>query len=432
MNKVNTAYTQYKSQRPANKKTAPVSARAVSSSAALMRKAGNCACGGGCPRCNGKEKLPLQTKLNVSQPGDALEREADQVAEQVLRMPSASTNTSTDAAPQVSRMASSTESSRSATPAVHDTLSASGQPLDATTRQFFEPRFGHDFSHVRVHADTQAAASAQSVDARAYTVGSKVVFNTGEYAPHSPSGQRLLAHELTHVVQQSQGSGRALQRAPQTPGECDPNDLGTLGEPGMFVKPEADVQAMGLTAKYVTRNATPPADFVLYCPHKSTRPLKKLVPCSKLYWIGDAEKPVLKGKGKDEVWAKMEGETELVWGYVKKSYIQNTPCAPMLPQGPASPDSGTNQPADEPESEDLAPEAVPEEKPTAPEIYSGKKMRITALNNDGWATVKPGYTIFKGGEPFFLPHFLKVKVVRPHSFHTGYYLIEVEEGRYKG
>jgi hypothetical protein len=82
-------------------------------------------------------------------------------------------------------------------------LNSSGQPLDASTRAFFEPRFGHDFSRVRVHTDEKAAESARAVNARAYTVGDNVVMGSGHYLPSSSSGRRLLAHELTHVVQQA-------------------------------------------------------------------------------------------------------------------------------------------------------------------------------------------------------------------------------------
>jgi hypothetical protein len=91
-------------------------------------------------------------------------------------------------------------------PVVHDVLRSPGQPLDAATRAFMEPRFGHDFSRVRVHADARAAASARAVNAHAYTYGRDIVFDTGRYAPGSAAGQHLLAHELTHVLQQRNGS----------------------------------------------------------------------------------------------------------------------------------------------------------------------------------------------------------------------------------
>ena len=84
---------------------------------------------------------------------------------------------------------------------VQSVLSSSGSPLSGSTRAFFEPRFGHDLSHVRVHTDAAAHRSAQEVSALAYTVGSHIAFDAGRYAPQSPDGQRLLAHELTHVVQ---------------------------------------------------------------------------------------------------------------------------------------------------------------------------------------------------------------------------------------
>jgi len=91
-------------------------------------------------------------------------------------------------------------------PVVHEVLNSQGQPLDTTTRAFMEPRFGHDFSRVRVHANSKATESAKAVNALAYTVGQDVVFGDGQYAPGTSAGQKLLAHELTHVVQQS-GSG---------------------------------------------------------------------------------------------------------------------------------------------------------------------------------------------------------------------------------
>jgi hypothetical protein len=89
-------------------------------------------------------------------------------------------------------------------PIVHDVLRSPGQPLDGATRAFFEPHFGHDFSKVRVHTDARAVASANAVQAHAYTVGQEIVFGAAQYAPGTAAGNSLLAHELTHVVQQGQ------------------------------------------------------------------------------------------------------------------------------------------------------------------------------------------------------------------------------------
>ena len=85
-----------------------------------------------------------------------------------------------------------------------------GQPLPASTRAFFEPRFGTDFSQVRVHTDSQAAETTNSIQAKAFTFGRNIAFGPGQYVPESHEGQRLLAHELTHVVQQD---GEQQQRA---------------------------------------------------------------------------------------------------------------------------------------------------------------------------------------------------------------------------
>lgn len=90
---------------------------------------------------------------------------------------------------------------------LNEVLSSSGQPLDVATRRFMESRFGQDFSQVRIHNDVRAEESTQAVNALAYTVGQNIVFGAGQYAPGTLVGQRLLAHELTHVVQQSSTNG---------------------------------------------------------------------------------------------------------------------------------------------------------------------------------------------------------------------------------
>jgi hypothetical protein len=150
---------------------------------------------------------PPSMKLRVNRPGDEYEQKADRVAERVMRMaepakeaqpPSAAT------APLARRKAAADGFGIGIAPAiVHDVVSSSGQPLDGATRAFFESRFGHDFSRVRIHADGKAAKSARSLNALAYTLGNHLVFASGKYAPRTPDGRQLLAHELTHVTQQS-------------------------------------------------------------------------------------------------------------------------------------------------------------------------------------------------------------------------------------
>lgn len=102
-------------------------------------------------------------------------------------------------------------------PTVHRVLKSSGQPLDGETRRFMESRFEHDFSNVRVHEDARASESARMVNALAYTVGHSVVFGKGQYNPRTSAGRELIAHELTHVVQQSYSPSSAkIMRKPPT------------------------------------------------------------------------------------------------------------------------------------------------------------------------------------------------------------------------
>jgi hypothetical protein len=103
---------------------------------------------------------------------------------------------------------------------VHEVLRSPGQPLDPATRAFMEPRFGHDFSHVRVHTDAKASESARAVYALAYTVGQDVVFGTAQYRLGMPDGQHLIAHELAHAIQQS----TAIQYSRDTLAVSGPGD----------------------------------------------------------------------------------------------------------------------------------------------------------------------------------------------------------------
>lgn len=162
---------------------------------------------GNCSECEKNRLLgkPLQRKLAISEPGDQYEQEADRVAEQVMRMPASEMKDKRldSTLPHVQRRAAGRETGVvEAPPIVHDVLNSSGQPLDTATRAFFESRFDHDFSRVRIHTDEQAAQSARSVQAAAYTVGQHVVFGLSQYAPHDPKGRHLLAHELAHTIQQ--------------------------------------------------------------------------------------------------------------------------------------------------------------------------------------------------------------------------------------
>lgn len=148
------------------------------------------------------QRLGLQTKLTVNEPGDIYEREADRVADQVMAAP---THANISSAPlQIQRFSEPSPGQGDTAPAsVAQTLDSPGRQLEPALRQDMEQRFGHDFSRVRVHTDTAAEQSAWDVHARAYTMGHHIVFGAGRFAPETKEGRRLIAHELTHVAQMS-------------------------------------------------------------------------------------------------------------------------------------------------------------------------------------------------------------------------------------
>jgi len=128
---------------------------------------------------------------------------------------------------------------------VQEVLRAPGQPLDPAARAFMEPRFGHDFGQVRVHADARAAESARTVNALAYTVGEDIVFDAGQYRPESEEGQQLIAHELVHVVQQRRG-GDTVTPAPGGALERDAEQAGAMAVMGDGLIAISGASALGL------------------------------------------------------------------------------------------------------------------------------------------------------------------------------------------
>ncbi len=187
-----------------------------------------------------------QAKLTIGQPNDKYEQEADRVADQVMRMPdpklqrqpeneeeeeTLQTNPLVDnitpviqrqeEPPEEDEEAQAKEDGGSATSVSTsvesgiNTIRSGGSALSESTRSFFEPRFGRDFGGVRIHTDSNANHLALSVNSKAFTVGQNVVFGTGQYSPGSRTGRSLLAHELTHVIQQSYLSKTQKNQMPQ-------------------------------------------------------------------------------------------------------------------------------------------------------------------------------------------------------------------------
>src|SRR5262249_9338534 len=153
---------------------------------------------------------PIQAKFVVNTPGDKYEREADWFAEHVMRLPDERPGptrtpefraTDNDLHAAMTRTEPFEAAAESANMQIGRPVSG-GTALDAPLRAFFEPRFGCDFARVRVHADASAAERNRAVRADAFTIGSEIHFAAGKYSPATAAGKKLLAHELTHVVQQ--------------------------------------------------------------------------------------------------------------------------------------------------------------------------------------------------------------------------------------
>ena len=175
----------------------------------------------------------FQPKLTINKPNDEYEKEADAMADKVMRMeqsfiqpkplPVTSVQRKCAHCEEEEKKAQRKEINNNETSADHTlesyigNLNGSGQSLSKEVRNFYEPRFGYDFSNVKVHADPVAAKSAQSINALAYTSGNNIVFNSGQYSPNTDNGKRLLGHELTHVVQQSYSN-----TTNQVQAQCDP------------------------------------------------------------------------------------------------------------------------------------------------------------------------------------------------------------------
>ena len=194
----------------------------------------------------------VQPKLTINQPGDIYEQEADAMADKIMRMPAGNSGTSPffrQAITPIQRMCSDCEEEEKtmqrkeagtelldeSTPASYLKTIPGGTSLSKAERNFFEPRIGHDLANVRLHTDHAANRSARSINALAYTYQNNIVFASGQYDPGSDGGKRLMAHELTHTLQQT-GDRGLPSNAVQRKLVIDPADVVPMA-PGMSGPP---------------------------------------------------------------------------------------------------------------------------------------------------------------------------------------------------
>lgn len=166
-------------------------------------------------------RLPLQTRLRVAAPGDAAEQEAEAIGERIAGLTELAAPLPRPAAPLIQgRGAAATETP--ADVAAELRQGASGAPLPGSVRGAMEARFGADFSAVRVHTNARAATLSARLGARAFTLGRDVYFARDEFRPHTAQGRALIAHELTHTIQQSAAPQRAAAAAAAPPAAAAP------------------------------------------------------------------------------------------------------------------------------------------------------------------------------------------------------------------
>jgi len=268
----------------------------------------------------------MQAKLEVGPVGDRFEQVADRTADSVMRMPDSAIAIAT-AQLQISRKCAVCEreetddkrlQKKSAGPAeanigeapasVHAALRSPGQPLDKASRAYFEPRFGQEFGDVRVHTGMVAAQSARDVSAHAYTVGQNIVFAAGRFAPATQTGRRLIAHELTHVVQQHATANGSL----------------SLGRPGDLAERDAERTVNGVMSgrQEAFRSTESVARVLRRSPDPPTQPTPSpptWLPANATHLQGDIWEVHITGLGRSPV-----GPHDQMQGYLRV-FNQNRP-----------------------------------------------------------------------------------------------------------
>lgn len=340
----------------------------------------------------------VQTKLAISEPGDASEQEADRVAEQVIAAPAHRDIRGTQLG--IQRLTDQPTSQIDIAPAsVNRALASPGNPLEPILRQDMEHRFTYDFSQVRVHSSPAAEQSARELNAHAYTVGNNIVFGAGQFAPGTPEGRRLLAHELTHVVQQSEVLRSGQLRSSQVPSH-------------LWVQRQAAPSSAATTKRRSSTVFVPFPDRLLFGPLAAELTRRGLLPdlpegfplgiiYSNGYDFYD-EKRILATA--IEVTNLVEGK-EVFVGYNVTIYGEGGAKGPATaPKAPA-PSKTPSKPAPKPTAKKLGPRpptASPELQPRPSQPYS-KPLGKTEAMKEKLVSLPPEMTDLLGPAESYKP-----------------------------
>ncbi len=307
-------------------------------------------------------------------------------------------------------------------PEVTEVARAEGSPLDAPTRSFMESRFGHDFSHVRVHTDARADEAAHSVAAHAYTLGRDIVFRSDRYRPGTDAGKKTLAHELAHVVQQGGGAAGAKGAAPRggdvsaakvsRPDEAGEREAALASESvagGSFAPPLQS--APRASAPSVQREPDPRANFhpIVTIPLGSDDPRKKRDKLPPAPAMPFKPKQDLIGQNLEKA-----QEQQMLTNYlVAQQSKQGLLPAPKPGQGDAPPDkqSAEEAGADKPAQQAAGPAAGEQKDSWAP-IYGDHKARVPSYDDykKGWGKIKG--TVEDGGRGIPAPPEISMELFR--------------------
>ena len=404
----------------------------------------------------------IQPKLKIGAPNDKYEQEADRIANQIMRMPESEVQQQVEPEKE-GEESLQTNCSSSEVPEMSPEIAASiqgvqqnaGQPLPPNIRALMEPRFGHNFSQVRIHTGSSASAATRIVNARAFTIGRDIVFGANQYAPSTEKGKRLLAHELTHTIQQNPQKYQSLGTADDLSARQAHEAVNSM------VNHKRQIVTVHPASLQLQRACGSDAiGSVGGCIGVGGQDLDVGSSSDNLYlFIKDCDefKPNEEMRLQEFARTILETETVEVHGFASEegdiAFNNNLSCARAQKaaavvaresasditfyQHGATPGARddrrsaviTTVPASNTEVE--IEEEQSKEEPPQEKNLPGRDYRVEAPSHPAWAPVTPTYLLISRGEPYEFPHYLRVRV-DDKAQSGGKWNVVAQEGFYKG